>query len=326
MRCLGDMMVYLSKFVDARNSRLKKAHQPRQIISGERRKHVISQIMDILDDFRSSPWEREAVSRAGLRSALCLAGHDWHPADDEAAGIITAAFQKIGQGARPSWAEGQPHYASGREACARCGNAIGEDQKPHRYCSVRCAKLALQDDAFDKPVHDHVYGRDAWKIIAKTRTKPRLCALPSCGKEFTVWAESRENQYCSKQCRSDSMRTRVMRRCANDDCGKEFLPSQKDVQCCSTACASVIGRKKQFEHSCQAPRCNTAFLSALPYAKYCSSKCNARAHYHRKKSHTLPNFSCDELGLLDVMFTENVIAFPQPLTAVVFDRWFAQAA
>lgn len=314
-------MVYLQRYLDARNTRLRDKHKPSQIIKGERRKHVVLQVMDILDDFRDNPWEREGATRSGLRSALCVAGHQWTEADHESSGLITAAFQKLGQSARPSWAEGQPHYAMGREACMRCGNAIGEDQRPHRYCSVSCAKLALADSAFDRPVQDDVYGRDAWKIIAKTRTKPRVCALPSCGKEFRVWAESRENQYCSKQCRSDSMRTRVMRRCANDGCENEFLPSKHDIQCCSMACSSAIGRRKRFEHTCQAPNCETSFLSALPYAKYCSGKCNARAHYHRKKNQALPNFSCDDLGLVDV-----VIAFPQPLTAVVFDGWFRRAA
>lgn len=319
-------MAYLDCYVKARNSRLRAKHQSAQIIKGERRKHVVSQVMDILSDFRDNPWQREGATRSGLRSALCLVGHDWAEADHESSGLITAAFQKLGQGARPSWAEGQAHYAMGREACARCGNAIGEDQKPHRYCSVRCAKLALQDQAFDKPVQDDVYGRDAWKIIAKTRTVPRTCALPSCGKGFHVWAESRENRYCSKQCRSDSMRTRVMRRCVNEACGKEFLPSQKDVQCCSIACSSSIGRKKQFEHTCQAPGCSTDFLSALPYSKYCSQRCNSRAAYHRKKQ-PLSNFTCEDLGLIDAKeVQQDVILLLLPLTAAAFDGWFRQAA
>ncbi|NTB86378.1 hypothetical protein [Agrobacterium tumefaciens] len=317
-------MAYLDCYVKARNSRLRAKHQSAQIIRGERRAHVVSQVMDILSDFRDNPWQREGAARSGLRSALCLVGHDWAEADHESAGLITAAFQKLGQGARPSWAEGQAHYAMGREACARCGNAIGEDQKPHRYCSVRCAKLALQDQAFEKPVQDDVYGRDAWKIIAKTRTVPRTCALPSCGKAFRVWAESRENRYCSKQCRSDSMRTRVMRRCANVACGKEFLPSLKDVRCCSMACASAIGKRKQFQHTCQAPGCSAEFLSAMPYAKYCSGKCNARAHYHRKKQ-PLSNFSCDDLGLID-RGPADVVLLLVPLTAAAFDGWFRRAA
>ncbi len=318
-------MVYLSKFVDARSSRLRDKHKPRQIVSGDRRRHVVARLMDVLDDFRDSPWEREGATRSGLRSALCLIGHEWADADHESAGLITAAFQKLGHGARPSWAEGQAHYAMGREACALCGNAISEDQKPHRYCSVRCAKLALQEEAFDRPVQDDVYGRDAWKIIAKTRTAPRMCALPSCGKEFRVWAESRENRYCSKQCRNDSMRTRIMRRCANEACGKKFLPSLKDIRCCSMACASAIGKRKKFEHTCQAPGCSTEFLSAMPYAKYCSGKCNARAHYHRKKSEPLSNFSCDELGLIDKP-RADVILLLLPLTAAAFDGWFRRAA
>ncbi len=303
--------------------------------------------MDVLDDFTLSPWEHEGATRAGLRSALCLAGHDWAPADAEAEALVRSAFKKLGYGAgqRPSWREGQWQYALGRDYCARCGRPMPAEMEGHRYCDVTCAKAAMEDRAFEHAYGEDEYGRDAYRIIAKSRTKPRICALPGCGKEFRVVSEQRENRFCSPACRHQSLRTREMRKCQRDGCNREFLPSLKANKYCSIACASAAGREMKYIHTCQAPNCSKVFSSALPYSKYCSGACNARAHYHRKKA-SAPAVH-DRMCGCGRMFTPTLKnpskitcsdCTPSPksarrarprvvqLTAKIFDRMFQMAA
>ncbi|OWK20076.1 hypothetical protein AJ88_33085 [Mesorhizobium amorphae CCBAU 01583] len=65
--------------------RAKKKLAKHPIFGADKRKHVVNQMMDVMADWRLSPFEFEGSCRAGLRSALCLAGHSWQRADDEAA-------------------------------------------------------------------------------------------------------------------------------------------------------------------------------------------------------------------------------------------------
>ena len=49
-------MVYLDQYLRVRNDRLADQHRPKEkrILRGERRKHVVNEIFDVLKDWRYS--------------------------------------------------------------------------------------------------------------------------------------------------------------------------------------------------------------------------------------------------------------------------------
>lgn len=298
-------MVYLSGYLDKRNKKLAQHHKPRQIVTGERRKHVISQIMDALDDFRDNPWQHEGDTRAGLRSALCLAGHQWGASDIESAGLITAAFQKLGQGARPSWEEGQRAYADRGVHCACCGMEL--EGGIGRYCSAGCAKAVLLNRSDEAQFRRSGAAQAAYKAVLRETAPSKICL--ECGvsyKPVSVWKHSQK--YCGASCYHSSLKQYQAQPCIN--CGTVFTPRRADNIYCSARChKEKLFADRSFSKVCGC--CGTSFTAKAGNAAFCTVSCRNKAQYRRR---------------IAAQRVSNVIVIRQPLTSAVFDGWFRQAA
>ncbi|TDK38612.1 hypothetical protein E2F50_00150 [Rhizobium deserti] len=226
-------MVYLDHLLKARNAALMSGGK---IIKGQRRQHVVERIMDTLDDWRSSPWEHEGSTRAGLRAALCQLGNGWNESDHEAAALLGTALKKLGKADRPTWIEGQPEYLLPRENCIRCGDALDEEtiESRGRFCSDICRQSAAQ---FNTGIHQLANRRAyirTWYVVAKAAAPERPCQM--CGKGYRSAFE--EQKFCSYSCSCAAQRNPERRRqCAH--CQKAFVIRQtagKTQRHCSREC------------------------------------------------------------------------------------------
>lgn len=298
-------MVYLANYLEARNTKLAKHHKPRQIVKGERRKHVISEIMEVLDDFRDNPWQHEGETRAGLRSALCLAGHQWGASDIESAGLVTAAFQKLGQGSRPSWDEGQRAYVDRGSSCACCG--IELESGVGRYCSALCAKAALSHRSGGAEFSRSGAAQAAYKAILRETAPSKICV--ECGvsyKPVSVWKVSQK--YCGTSCYHASLKQYEPQPCIT--CATMFTPRRADNIYCSARChKEKLFADRSFAKVCGC--CGVSFTAKADNAAFCTISCRNKAQYRRR---------------IAAQRTGSVIAIRQPLTGAVFDGWFQQAA
>jgi hypothetical protein len=151
--------------------------KPKRIFRGDRRKHLVWKVMDILRDWRFSGFEHEGSCHHGIRSALCLQGYSWRVADAEAEALVAEAVGLLGLD-RPTWEQGQPEYVEPRDLCIRCGAPIvgvNGASRAYRFCSEVCARSAREKHDFQRRSEtDRVYAAAA-RIIKKARTKPRKC-------------------------------------------------------------------------------------------------------------------------------------------------------
>jgi hypothetical protein len=236
------------------------------IYRGESRKHVVSLAMDVMKDWRLSPFENEGAARAGLRSGLCEKGFDWTRSDSEAATIVAEALHFMGA-KRPTWEQGQREYTESGDNCRRCGGAIPDDmlfgRKRSRYCSDVCARAAIQQSDFENiRRHDDVY-RAAWHAIQRGSAPPRSCA--HCGTTFR--SKHPRARFCTPECHGLAKRTVPDRSC--EHCGKRFRPKDRKVRFCSTQCG--YSHRDEVQRSCRV--CCKQFTAASPTALYCSVKC-----------------------------------------------------
>lgn len=135
--------------------RKRRASKPKLFrISKDRRQHLVGVVARLLERGEPTKFALEAPCRHGLRSALCLQGWPWAPADAIAADIVAAALRRIGA-VRPTWREGQLWYtaegatAIGRTRCIWCHRPLPENHS--KYCSTRCKTsyydyIAMNDD------------------------------------------------------------------------------------------------------------------------------------------------------------------------------------
>lgn len=255
-------------YADHRYGAPSKAEPHRRILKGEKREHVVHRVMDVLRSWRFSRFEHEGAARAGLRSALCLAGHGWGRADAEAAAIVDEGLRLMGA-VRPSWAEGQWNYTTPRENCAWCGGDIAqEDWSTWRYCSAMCAKSALESRVIGDFETDAGARIAAYRAIQKDKA-PAICCK-ACGKEFR--SANKKAEYCSPKCVA-SVRKISDKECVV--CGTIFHPQRESVACCSRKCAGIhraaLYRANMPEVTCEC--CKAVFRATRPYAKYCSKRC-----------------------------------------------------
>ncbi|MCI9865073.1 hypothetical protein RHIZ_03840 [Rhizobium skierniewicense] len=296
-------MVYLQKYLDAKNARLADAHKnaPR-IVRGEERKHVINRVMDEIKDWRLSPFENEGRTRHGLRVALCMNGHSWSRSDREADLLLQAVFHYIGA-ERPTWAQGQREYTEPLDNCNWCKGPLEEFQidRRERFCGPACAKAAITYRTYQTNFNEDSMGRAAYRILQQAKTPPRACQ--QCGVSYHAIRAGSDQKFCSHRCRDRSMTTLPVKPCLY--CETEFKPHDANSHYCSVKCRAVHRfQTARIEKPCAC--CDTPFVAKISIAKYCSKACKKRAFKARKK-------------------TATIIAFPQPLTAVVFDGWFRRA-
>jgi predicted nucleic acid-binding Zn ribbon protein len=81
-------------------------------------------------------------------------------------------------------------------------------------------------------------------------TAPRLCQLPSCGKEYAPAVAPQK--YCSEACRLFSERTSTRTRNTVCYCGTPITSGPVNKKYCSDACAFEVVRKRAYHRD---PKC-----------------------------------------------------------------------
>lgn len=327
--------------------------KPTPVVNADQHRHLVDQTAEILGEWKSTKFENEGACRAGLRSAWCLSGHDWHIADATAERIVAEALNKIGA-RRPSWEEGQWVYTVSPDYCAWCHRPMdGEEQSSgRRFCSVDCAKSAVLH--MNRKTNHH-YGaviRSAQRLIDKDKAEPRPCKF--CGTMFK--ADYAAAQFCSVRCNGlhtagDLAFSHIDREC--EECNRTFKPTSRTQTCCSQTCAGVKNRKREAESLAHERRtcthCQTEYTPTKNTQTYCGKECQTLANRVKhgpvwaersraKRAANRPPRPCEWCG---EVFTPQTTAGrfcssrcsgdssrhskgwePRDLTRRVFDRYF----
>jgi hypothetical protein len=247
------------------------AHQTqRPILRGEKRQHLINDVIDAMRDSQPSPFRWEAALRHGLRKWLCIDGYAWARADFEAEAVTSEALRVLGA-TRPSPDEAHWQHTVSPDYCLWCQGPLDEDRtKRQRFCSVKCARSAM---VYRRQKGERVYegiGQSAYMMIRRKESPPRPCK--TCGEPFQ--SAKAHVQYCSAKCVRAAKGDLIgERQCLH--CDRTFAPSSRSMVCCSHACAQTR-RIEQFrasvpERSCEC--CQAIFRPANTQAKYCSLRC-----------------------------------------------------
>lgn len=313
-----------------------------RVFVGKERRHIIQDVMDVLQDWRTSPFQHEGPMRAGMRSSMCLQGHAWSIADAEAHAIVSAAFQEIGA-ARPTWEQGQKEYTVADGYCAWCLVQIPEDlanlKKPSRYCSAVCARAAIVHRDIQHSGETSAAYEAAINTIHRTKHPSRNCE--KCSKLFRPTFAT--GKYCSQACAKEAQRYLTPRQCLT--CEKIFQPSGSSVRFCSRRCGHISQNTRGFPN-CQ--RCGVAFRAMRHGAKYCSTACygadKGNARFDRtctmcstgfvsasaKSMYCSPTCSWRATQAKKIARAREQVVVPfvpvHMLTAQVIDGWFARAA
>lgn len=315
----------------------KVSIQKQRPLNSNRRKHYISEMMDMLRDWRSTPFENEGPVVAGLRSGMCLEGYGWHESHREASIMVNEVFSNLGV-KRPTFEEGQREYSIPPENCSWCGLEVPEElvigQRKTRFCSSVCARSALQHRDFQaRERHDAAYAA-ALETITREKHHKREC--PHCGKGFRPMSPERRfcclecmfeanrkhqpracefcdstfqpvkaaQRFCSKACLAKSMETIESRTCLH--CNEIFRPRYEMEgrgSFCSKECSYAHMRVPKFKKTCEC--CGTAFMAKMEKAKLCSRACIVKMDKLKRRKRQ-----------------PNVIY----LTPQIFDGWFKRAA
>lgn len=347
MRCLGERMAGAG-WTDYRYGSTKKKPTLAKVsllpdandyapLDRKKKKAVVSAVMDLMADWRTSRFEHEGACVAGLRSAFCLRGARWFDADIEASSIVRTALANLGA-ARPTWEQGQREYCVSRENCSWCGGAVSEELlgggRRVSFCSTDCARSAMAQRDQEGRRWEGYMCRSAFATIAKLKNAARSCM--HCGnlyrsevktsrfcshacavaKQITIRPRpckgcgvpfrprTAAGLYCSKECAGLVKKPVPMCRCAN--CGIDFQPKRRPNEAtpttCGMKCAAVLrSRSTMYAGTCEC--CGGAFTSTARNARFCCSEC----------SRLVGRFRTGEF-------------VPKKLTPRVFDYWFTAVA
>ena len=243
--------------------------KPHPIFRGEKRQHAINIAMDVLRDWRQSPFEREGPTRAGIRSAFCLQGYGWPRSDVQAGEIVGEALRMLGA-KRPTWEQGQRHYVEPRENCRWCSVELDTAGRVAGFCSVEHARAALTHWGFETRNNADAAFRAVYRATRRLAQKPRKCI--ECGRKFRPQREGSDQRCCSTSCVNMHRRKeRPERACAH--CGAVFHLERNnlDARFCSKRCAYDHRSASEFSRTCTC--CGISFTTASPKATYCSITC-----------------------------------------------------
>jgi hypothetical protein len=236
---------------------------------GEKRKHIVSQTVDLLRDWRFSPFENEGAVHAGLRSALCLKGIGWRRADAAVGDVIRESFNILGA-KRPTWQEGQPEYVTPRENCRWCACPLPDTEfgglRKGYFCSPECGRAMLLNRDLKTTNGRDVIAMAAFSIIDRQSRPTLICE--GCGQSFRSFTKMTGQRYCSHDCASAAARTVEGRDCLT--CGKWFRPKQtnKAGKFCSSDC------HRQYRYPARACiLCGASFRPNIAEASFCSRTC-----------------------------------------------------
>lgn len=257
------------------------SQKPKQIFRGKDRDHVVNEALNVMRDWRSTPFEYEGPVRAGLRSALCMKGHGWAISDHEAGEIVREGLRRIGA-TRPTWDQGQRYYSDPRENCRWCYAPIApEDMSGGRsrlFCSDHCRRAAYVAWDMKNAATGDAMAREAYRAIYREKVPTRECE--QCRNAFTPQRERADTRFCSLRCFSESRRL-LIPECACQNCGTMFRPSSSNLEAkfCGKKCADAAKRIYQ-PRSCQ--MCSTHFIPTRESNYFCSSACARRGRGFRK--------------------------------------------
>lgn len=246
--------------------------QPKPIFGKDKRRHVIDRLFDAMQDWRSSPFQFEGVTRAHIRSVLCLSGYGWERSDAEAAYLVGEALKGY---QRPTWSQGQSSHTAAVTVCRGCGGPLDEYEICHgiRHCSEECRRIGQ---------HKATGLRAGFIDMGPTK-----CLNPACGKVF--YPSNALQQFCCHEC-SVIGKGLVLpeRECAH--CGTVFQPSNTQSQYCDRTCLRKAkdARRKEDRHAAREPtsceHCRGIFVPKKRGAKFCSERCQKNASYYRVKA------------------------------------------
>lgn len=252
----------------------------RPIRSDAKRKHLVSRAMDILRDWRLSPFEFEAPVQQGMRSSLCLQGHSWARSDAEASLIVSHALNLLGA-ERPDHDEGQAEWSDSPDYCSWCRGPTDDDDRrtgKHKYCSTDCAKKALAYRSSKDETYRGRSLRAAQRAIDKSKAPPKPCGY--CGKSFQ--SDREDARFCSPVCSSRWQKgDLLLKDIVCEGCGKTCKPSNRGAKYCSHSCASADRHRLERERLASDTRicrcCGDGFTPTTEGAMYCSKRCSSTA-------------------------------------------------
>lgn len=280
-----------------------------RVFTGEKRKSAAARVMDVLRDWRSTPFEHEAAVRAGIRASLCLQKHPWQVADNEAAALVEEALHLLGA-KRPTWLQGQPQYTIPVESCQNCGGPLDADDTANhrRFCSPECTAAAKQYRADWHAKIEAIARSVAWYTVSKEKQPERECEV--CRKLYRPGTLDymRNTDTCSPECaRQLVARRQPERECAG--CGTRFKPVVGHGKFHSVECREAYRNRTRIAATAEknAPRpcdqCGKQFTPSRADARFCGERCNwqwqnAKAKAQRREANAprpCANPECNEV-------------------------------
>jgi len=242
----------------------------RKIFRGEQRETVINRVMDVMRDWRQSPFEHEGATTAALRSSLCLGGHGFSLSEAEAMDIVATCLRRLGA-VRPTWEQGQRHYAEPRENCRWCYTLLDSSTLAAGFCSEEHARFAREHWGFQTSRRSDAAFAAVERALWRFRQAPRKCS--QCDKQFRPVSENSVQKFCSDECRDASRRIEIAE-VACEYCSTIFRPSRSAAvgRYCSRKCVYESRSNQSVETTCMC--CGQPFVAKGKKAMYCSDACH----------------------------------------------------
>lgn len=270
--------------------------KPAPVYSRDQRKAVVSKALDILRDWRRSPFEHEGAVRSGLRSGLCVSGYSWERSDAAAAEIVAESLRRLGA-KRPTWEQGQREYVECEDVCIHCRSQLettSMDPWRHTYCSKVCrdAHRLKRDSAYR--YHETYAVKRAYQVAAISKLPRRSCI--NCGADFQPG--DRKTKHCSLMCARHS-RLDIVPDKNCEACGNVFRGRSIASRYCSIQCIADAERASLKQIACE--HCAARFQPGKAATRFCSKKCQQAAHHLRTRaarpqSNPLPMKTCVSCG------------------------------
>lgn len=247
-----------------------KHHLP--IFGKDKRMHLINLISEAMSRWRYSPFQYEGVTRAHLRSALCLAGYGWERSDAEATYLIAEMLKGF---PRPSWQAGQPSYTASIFTCKGCGGPLDEYEISHgiRFCCDECRRIGQL--------------KTTGLALGFVELGPRECNNPRCRKVF--YPKDLFREFCSRSCSIEGRSLNLpVRNCAY--CDTPFQPANDQALYCQPLCNNRMkdSRKKAITDAARQPtaceQCGTIFQPKKRGTRFCGDPCSKKAASARYKA------------------------------------------
>ncbi|MBU4529172.1 MAG: hypothetical protein KUA43_18015 [Hoeflea sp.] len=279
-----------------------------RVFKGEAKEAKVSAVMEILKDWRLSPFEHEGEVRAGIRSGLCLAGYKgksigWSEADFEAECLVGEALKLMGA-KRPTLLEGQRQYAVEREYCQWCHGKLDEDDRAgHRqFCSNECGAHARNHNLPLFQRITNIRQSMAHYVAAKELQPEQECQW--CQKTFKPASllHKIKTVTCSTECnRAYVGSLKGAKKCLH--CKETFIPRWvTNTKYCCVECErthrKVRLRAESAERRVPTPceQCGEQFVPKKAGTRFCGHRCQLKSQQERAKERN--ERPCIECGVL----------------------------